>query len=410
MTGLIMKLVALGIALFAARAQAQWPQWGGPNRNFKSDATGLADKWPDAGPKRLWTRPLGTGYSAISVDDGRLYTMYRKDDNELVVALDAKTGKTVWEHQSAVTISKKVKITFGKGPNATPLIHDGRVYTVGMMGHMLCLDKKTGKEIWTHDLIKDSGASAPEWGFASSPVIYKNTLIMGASGLGTGALAFDLLTGKVLWKRHDFLDIYASPILIKVGGEQQVVLFTDNEIVGLDPANGDIKWRYGHKNIKRLNITTPVWGRDGLLFVTSWQDGGARTLKLLRKGDKTDVKEAWFSYEMGVFQGNVVRVGRWVYGCGGNEKAPYFTTMNVLTGRRGWREEGFFNGTLVYADGKLIVLDEDGMLYLIKASPKEFKILSMAQVLKNTAWTVPTLVGKTLYLRDNVSITALDLS
>ena len=163
-------LIAVGVALLTSSAFAQWPQWGGKNRDFIADARDLAASWPESGPKRLWTKDLGAGYSAIAYVDDRLYTMYRRGvvnhrqigppaedgaDDEVVVALDAKSGETVWENKYAAPLPEGMDPQFGRGPRATPLVVGGRVYTFGVGGRLQCLDQKTGAVIWGHDLVKE---------------------------------------------------------------------------------------------------------------------------------------------------------------------------------------------------------------------------------------------------------------
>ena len=305
------------LAILSPLASAQWPGWGGPNRNFTVDVKGLSTQWSTDGPKQVWSRDLGPGYSAIAVDQGRLYTMYRKGKKEVVVALDAETGKTVWEHQYDAFLLKDMDPQFGEGPNATPLVHDGRVYTLGIAGRLECVDQNTGKRIWSSGLVQKLKATVPGFGFSSSPIAYKDTLIVSAGGKNAGVAAFDLKTGKLRWRKHDFVDTYSSPLVINVDGEDQLVLLVDREVVGLDPTTGDLKWRFPHENQWKTNISMPVWGDDGLLYVTSGGTAGSRALKLTRSADVTSVEEVWTNKKVKIGQGNVIRIGDQVYGSGG---------------------------------------------------------------------------------------------
>ncbi len=420
-------LVMSTVTLTASFAQAQWPGWGGPNRDFKSDAKGLADSWPETGPKQLWSRDLGDGYSSIAVDGGQLYTMYRNGDDEVVVAMNAKDGKTVWEYKYDSGVKRKedakdkekdqdkkksdtnFETRYGTGPNSTPLIHGGKVYTLGVNGLLHCLDQKTGKIIWSQDLIKDHGAKYPDFGFSSSPIVYKNTLISAVGGEGSGMMAFDLNSGSVIWKKNDFLDTYASPILIQVGGQDQVVLLTDREVVGVDPTNGDLLWQHEHVNQWKTNINTPLWNKKGLLYITAGGEAGSRLLKIKRKGNKTEVKEVWANKKMALGQCNVIEIDDHYYGFTGGHQGAIMSAIDAKTGKIAWRERGYKRSMMVHADGKLIIIDEDGNLSLAKATPKEFKVLSKAELFKNKSWTIPTVVGKTLYIRDKKTVMALDI-
>jgi outer membrane protein assembly factor BamB len=400
--------------LFAVpTADAQWPQWGGPNRNFSADAQGLAPQWPEAGPKKLWSRPLGEGYTSITVDDGKLFTMYRKGGDEFVVCLDAATGDTKWEHKYNAPIPEGMEKQFGLGPNATPSIAGGKIYALGVSGILHCLDEATGKVVWSHDLLKEYSAATPHFGFASSPLVYKDRLIVAAGGKDSGLLAFKLDDGSLLWKKYDFGgeekgDVYSSPIVINVDGEDQIALLAGREVMGLDPATGEQKWSHPHINQWNTNICTPIWGDDHVLYVSSGGEAGSRGLKLRRDGGTTKVEEVWTARKMAVGQGNAVRSGKYVYASSGDGPA-FITALNAADGKIAWRERGFAKATMVYGDGKLIILDEDGILALATPTPEALTVHTKLQLLKKPAWTAPTLVGKTLYVRDKETIMALDL-
>ena len=402
-------VTALFVLLLGGSTFAQWNQWGGPNRDFKADTTGLAESWPEMGPKTIWSRSLGEGNSSIVVNEGRIFTMYRSGDEEVVIALDRDSGKTVWEHRYPAAMLESIETRYGKGPHATPALHDGRVYALGVNGLLHCLDQETGKVVWSHDLVKEYSAKPPEFGFASSPIVYKKTLIASVGGKGVGMMAFDLASGKIAWKENDFENVYSSPIIIDLDGEDQVVLLTDREIVGADPNNGKVKWRREHVNQWKTNISTPVWGKDNLLYVTSGGDAGAFMLKLSREGTKTNVEEVWANRKFGIGQSNVIRIGDYLYGCAGHGRNSFLAAADAKTGEFAWKEQGFTKGQIVHADGKFIVVDDSGLVTLATAKPEAFTKRSAAKMLDKESWTVPTVVGKKLFLRDRQKIMALDI-
>lgn len=403
----------LFVCILSTSALGQWPQWGGPNRDFVSSADGLSSKWSDDGPKRVWSRPLGEGLSSIVMDDGKLFTMYRDGEEEVVIAIDAATGETVWQNKYAAVVPSGVETRFGVGPRSTPTVSGDYVYTVGFSGMLQCAQKKDGKTVWSHDLMKEFGAESPSFGFASSPTVHQGNLIMAAGGKGCGMMAFDLATGSVVWRKHDFENTYSSPVVINVKGQDQVVLLVNNELVAVDPVNGDLIWRHEHVNQWKTNISTPLWGKDNLLYATSGGDAGSRVLRLVRKDGETKVKKVWAHRKASVGQGNVVRVKNYLYGCAGNGPNTFLAVTNAKTGKTLWKERGFSHGMIVYGDGKLMILDEGGTLTLAKASPKEYKELSSFKLFdlgdKKKSWTLPILVGKRLYARDNDTLVALDL-
>ena len=174
---LVLAITFLNV-YYTTTTYAQWAQWGGPNRNFTVAPVQLAKTWPEEGPKRLWQRTLGKGYSAISVDDGMLYTMYRDVDNEVVVALDAQTGEIFWESSYPAPSWPGFSKGYGLGPHSTPLIVDDYVYTTGVRAQLVCLNKKTGDRVWAHDLWAEFNAKPSGRGYASSPLAYKHMLLL----------------------------------------------------------------------------------------------------------------------------------------------------------------------------------------------------------------------------------------
>ena len=386
-------------------AFAQWPQWGGPNRDFHSPAKGLAEEWPEAGPRKIWERPLGEGFYSIVADGGRLFTMYRNGDDEVVVALNATTGATEWEHKYP---AGKLATPAGKGPHSTPAIKGDKIYTLGVSGMLRAMDKNSGKLAWSHDLVKEYKAMPPQYGFSASPLAYKGSLILPVGGANYGVAAFGLADGKLLWHKHDFANLYSSPILIEVGGEDQVAVLVADQIVGLDPKTGDLLWSEPIENQGKMNISTPVWGSDKLLYVTAGQVGSVG-LKFSKTDGKTKVEKAWKNDKMEVTQGTVIRVGDYFYGSSGLMGPHFVTAINAQTGEVAWQERGFAKANLVCGDGKILLLDEGGVLALATAGSEGWKVKSKVNMLNAKAYTVPTLVDKTLYLRDQKNILALDL-
>lgn len=408
---IIVLVGTISVLLFSSSSvvgQGEWPQWGGPTRDFVSKSKALAAVWPEKGPKQLWTRELGQGHSAIVVDRDVLYTMYSQGEQESVISLSATTGKTIWEYKYDAP-TQGVNYEYGFGPHATPLLVGDLLFTVGSIGKVHALDKKTGKVVWSVDLYKDLGGRKMGRGYSCSPIAYKNTLILTLGGAGQTLLALNQKDGKVAWKNQTLDPSPASPIIINVDGQEQLVAFMGKEIVGLDPNNGELFWRHTHETEWGLNISTPVWGPDNLLFISSAYNGGSRVLKLSRKEGKTAVEELWFHRRLRVHHSTAIRIGDYVYASSGDFGPAFLSGVNLKTGEIAFQDRSFPKSNFIYADGKLIILDEDGNLALATVSPAGLKVISKVSVMKNLAWTVPTLVGTRLYLRDRRTIMALDL-
>ena len=416
----VLALIATGLLAHSIAVSAQsspaWLQWGGPTRNFMSDSKGLAVSWPASGPKKLWSRALGEGHSSILVENGRLYTMYRlitrqpqTKHEEIVAALDAASGKAIWEFKYPAP-PDGIQFDQGFGPHSTPLIDGNLLFATSSRSELFALDKATGKPRWSHDFIKEYRAPLTGRGYSCSPILFKNRIIVTMGGPDQGVAAFDQQTGKLLWKSGYFVWAPASPILIDVDGQPQLVVFGGDIITGMDPATGRQLWSHPHKTDWGLNISTPVWSPEGhLLFASSAYGTGSRALELRQTGGKTTVTEKWASGRMRVHIGTVIRLGDYVYGSSGDFGPAFISAIDLRSGQIAWQDRNFARAQLLYADGKLIILDEDGTLGLATVSPQGLKVLARANVLTNLAWTPPTLVGTMLYVRDRKTLAAFEL-
>jgi outer membrane protein assembly factor BamB len=401
-----------------AAAPSEWTQWGGPTRDFMSDAKGLATAWPAGGPRKIWSRALGEGHSSILVENGRLYTMYRpigmlslvrRSQEEVVTALDAATGKTLWEFRYP-SPTDDLDFSQGAGPHSTPLIVGNLLYATSTRKELFALNKATGKKVWSHDFMKEYDAPSPGRGYSCSPLVYNGTIIVTMGGPGQSVAAFNQQTGALVWKAGEFQSAPASPILIDVDGQQQLVLFAGESVAGLDPSNGRTLWTRGHKTDWGLNISTPVWSpSDHLLFVSSAYSTGSRAIELRQVGGTTTTSEKWFSRRMRVHIGTVIRLGDYAYGSSGDFGPAFISAIDMKTGNVVWQDRSFARAQLLYADGKAIVLDEDGNLGLATLAPQGLKVLAKAPAMEHLSWTPPTLVGTTLYARDRKTIAAFNL-
>jgi outer membrane protein assembly factor BamB len=399
-----------------------WPQWGGPNRDFVVDATGLADTWPDAGPPVLWTRPLGPGHSAIVEAGGRLFTMVRAGDGrsrqgpfdaeESVIALDAATGRTLWQHTYP---SRREDFSFGAGPHSTPLVVGQRLFTIGTNQQLHAFDTRTGKVLWAHDLIADFGS--PELlirpvvkaGYGCSPIAWRDTIICSVGGPGQSVMAFRQSDGAVVWKSGHFLTSAVAPILIELAGRTHLVVVGGGAVHGLDPDTGQVLWSHPHDPGNDLNCGTPLWGDGNILFLSSAYRAGSRAIRLVQDGGVTRTEELWFTNRVRFMFLNTVRLGDHVYGTTGDFGPAFLTALDIHTGQPAWQHRGFGRASLVHADGKAIIMDEDGDLALARLSPSGVTVLAEAKIFETTSWTAPTLVGTTLFARDREKIVALDL-
>jgi outer membrane protein assembly factor BamB len=394
----------------AGENDGRWPQFGGPNQDFHAPAGDLAERWPEGGPPKLWQRQLGDGYSSILYAEGRLYTMYRRGEEEVVVCLDASDGETVWEYAYRSSPPEGHVAEFGRGPRSTPLLVGDRLFAVGVAGRMHALDRKNGELLWAHDLWgEEFGGNFLLHGYASSPVAYRDTVIVLVGGEGASVVAFRQADGTVAWKAQSFENSYCTPQILEVAGEEQLVTFMAAEVIGVDPADGELRWSYPFENQFAQNITLPTLVEGRYLFLSAYQVG-ARGLELTRnERGEMEVAEIWSTRKIQYYHVTTVLDGEWIYGSTGLRAPAFMSAVNAKTGEIAWRSRGFAKANTVYADGKLIILDENGKLALATATPEGLTVHSEVELLERVSWTPPTIVGETLYVRDKTHLMALDL-
>jgi outer membrane protein assembly factor BamB len=391
-------------------AGVAWTQWGGPQRNFTTEASGIKDTWPSAGPRVVWKRKLGEGYSSPAVEGGMLYSMHGRRGEEVVFAANAETGQTLWEHVTPMTFISDAALEMGNGPYSTPLIVGTRVFTTGVAGRLQCFDKTSGKLLWTQQLWTDHRGSQLMYGYASSPIAFRDTVVVPVGGRGKAVMAFQQADGKVAWSANDFGNVYSSPLLINVSGLEQMALLMDGAVIAINPHNGDLQWRVPFRADFSIAVSTPLFGPDNLLFVSSEYGGGAKVIELKREGMNTTATELWSSPRLRLHHGNAMRIADTIYfSSGGKGSQAILSAVDARSGTIHWQQRSIEKATFVWADNKLITLDQDGNLMIAYPSKQGFKIAAKAPLMSRLSWTPPVLVGTRLYLRDRGTMMAVEL-
>jgi outer membrane protein assembly factor BamB len=342
-------LVACAAGLMAGETPPpEWPQWGGPTRDFSVAPVRIAP-WPEAGPRRLWERPLGEGFSAVSVAGGSLYTMYRRDGQEHVVSLDAADGRTRWDHAYDAPFSNDYSMENGEGPHAAPLIADSRVHAVGATGLLHALDAATGRVIWRKDLVRELDGFIRVNGYASSPIAFGSLVILPVGGRA-GLVAFDQASGNVQWQTAPERISPASPLLIDVEGRHELVSFLYDRVASFDPRNGRLNWSHPHTTDFGLNVSMPLWSASNrVLVVSSAYNGGTRGLTLDNQTLPTGVRERWFTNRLRVHFGTMVLVDDMVVGSSGDFGPAPLTAVDIKTGEVVWRNRSVARGSGIRA-------------------------------------------------------------
>ncbi len=385
-------------------AQDQWTQWGGDNaRSFTVTDVKLAAE-PQL--QELWKRDLGGGYSGVLHETDRLYTLYREGDKEVVVCLNAADGTPRWEHRYDATIPEEADTDFGKGPNSTPIVVEDRLISVGFVGNLHCLDKDTGEVIWQSSLWKDHDATPLGFGFSASPLFYKGNIILPVGGAGQTIKAFNIQDGTVAWSALDYPNSYGTPLLITVDGMDQLVISLTENVIGIDPTNGQELWSFPLKNQWDTHAFVPVWNASNqVLFVASFQQ--AHALQFSRSGTAVKYENLWSIDNTGIGFTNAVRLADVVYGTSGGTRSPLVTAFDLAAGKVLWKERGFGISNFLAVDGRLLLLDEKGILAIAEPDAESLNVVMQQQVLDSEkGWTFPTLVGNHLVVRNQRQIAA----
>jgi outer membrane protein assembly factor BamB len=374
-------LTALATNLHAA----DWPNYRGPDHNGISKETGWSTQWPANGPKVLWKAKVGFGFASFAVANGRTYTTGNADNTDTIFCFDANTGKEIWKRSYPAPLDPK---SYQGGTSATPTVDDDRVYTVSKRGIVQCLGAADGKEIWTKNLQEELGAKIPGWGFAGSVLIQGKLAIL---NFGTAGTALDKQTGKVVWSSGPEEAGYSTPIPFMAGGEPAVMFTIKQNVVAVKVKDGQELWRFPWKTQYDVNAADPILN-GSKVFVSSGYNHGGGVFDVSAKPPR----EIWQSKDMRNKVASSVLWQGHIYGMDESQ----FRCLDFNTGEVKWTDKVTGMGALMLADGKLIVLSENGELLVAEASPAGFKPISRAQVLGKTCWAAPVLSNAKIYCRN----------
>jgi outer membrane protein assembly factor BamB len=398
----------LAVCLGAAPAESDWPQFLGPTRDGTYAGSAVAKAWPDAGPRVVWRRDVGQGFSGPVVVGGRLFLFHRVDDREVLDCLDARTGEPLWS-DSAPT-SYVDDFGFDEGPRATPAVSSGRVFTFGAQGNLICRDVSTGKPVWSVDTAAKYNAPKGFFGMACSPLVEGDRVIVIVGGKpGAGVVAFDAKTGEPAWQSTDDEAGYASPVVASLAdGRRRVFVFTAGGLNVLDPRDGAVESRFPWRAPVRasVNAATPLVGRDKVFLSASYEAGAAllriegKALKPIWSGD--DTLSSHYSTP-------VLHKGLLFGFHGRQEQGPSLRCVELTTAKVRWEQEGLGAGSIILAGDKLLILTEKGELILAPATADGFKPVSRAQILPFECRAHPALAEGRLYARGKGKLVCVDL-
>jgi outer membrane protein assembly factor BamB len=423
-----------------------WPQWLGPNRDGVWKEEGVLETFPKDGPQVLWKKPIGPGYSGPAVVGDRVFVMDRvkkepdpkaekkppgQPGTERVLCLDYKTGDTVWTHEYDCTY---LKIDRPMGPRTTPAVDGDRVYTLGTMGDLCCLEAKTGKPIWSKSFKKDYNATPPIWGFSAHLLIDKDLVFALVGGEGKAVVAFDKMTGKERWTALTSEDVgYSAPVIVEAGGVRQLIVWLSDSLSGLNPANGEVYWQHAHPEKGKpqqkptVTISTPKVDGD-MVYVSSAYDG-MLALKLAKDAPSAEI--LWREEvkpkntdSLRVLMTSIVARDGHLY-CVGADTGEV-VCAEAKTGKVLWKSKDLFGGKnalfgtafWVEQGDRLFTFTDTGDLVILKLTPKQYEELGRAHIIdpvgadrgRTVIWSHPAFAQKKMVVRNEKEIVCVSLA
>lgn len=428
-------LVALlcQISLPAQSQGSDWPQWRGPTRDGVWRDTGLIESFPEE-MKPLWSAPVGSGYSAPTIAKGRVYVMDRveePDEIERVHCFSERDGERLWTHGYACPYER---VSYKAGPRCSVLVHEGRAYSLGTMGHLHCLDAEKGEVLWSKDLDEEYSVQLPIWGISASPIVEGKLLIVPVCGKDAYLVAFDLESGAEKWKAFSDRGNYAAPIVIDQGGKRVLVSWSGDRILGVDPANGALHWEYAYPPKRMpLGCASPVLHGDTLFF-TGFYDGSLMLRLVVREGDgapQLDVEKVW--HRRGNNERNTdglhsiistpLLLGEHIYGV---DSYGELRCLKQSDGVRVWENRTAVPRSrwatihFVQNGPRTWMFNERGELILAKLSSEGYREIDRVKLLEPTraqlnrrggvCWSHPAFANRRVFLRNDEQLACFDLA
>jgi outer membrane protein assembly factor BamB len=385
------------------RTLDDWPQWRGPNRDGRSAERGLLKTWPAGGPPLAWqAKGAGEGYSSFAAADGRLITLGARGDREYVIAFDAASGKQLW----ATAHGRRFGNDRGDGPRGTPTVEGDRIYAFGASGDLSVLEASSGKVLWAVNVLQKFGGSNITWGLSESPLVLADRILVNAGGPQSSIVALNKKDGAVLWRSQSDEAGYSSAVLHEGGGVREAIFFTGQRALGVDVADGRLLWSYDKVANGTANIATPIV-RGNHVFLSSDYGTGAALLELTPGGGSVRAREVYFTKEMRNHHASSVLVGDYLYGF----SSAILTAMRFDSGQVAWRDRSVGKGSVVFADERLYLFSENGVVGLAEAAPDAYREHGRFQIKTGSlpTWAHPIVSGGKLFLRDQDTVYAYNV-
>ena len=384
------SLCVVATGFYSTARAADWPNYRGPDHNGITTETDWNSNWGDSGPKVLWKKSVGIGFSSVTAADGRVYAMGntgKTGNTDIVYCFDAVTGEEKWKHSYPCPLEPKY---YEGGTLGTPTVDGDKLYTLSKMGSLFCLDAANGKVIWQKELNKAMGNELPTWHFSSSALIVGDMLVL---NIGDAGLALNKNTGATIWSNGKGQCGYATPMPFVISGQSGLAIFGKNSIVAVSPKDGKKLWQFPWVTKHDVNAADPIV-YDNYVFISSGYNRGCALLEI----DAGKATKVWESKVMRTQMNGCVLYDGFLYGF----DESTFKCIAPQDGTERWQERSLGKGALLMStDGRMIIMSDKGELVIAQANPQEFKVLARAQILpKEKCWTSPTLANGKIYARN----------
>ena len=381
-----------------------WPDFRGPRRDGRYDEAPIRTDWPPDGLPRLWKQPIGLGYASFVVADGRAFTIEQRRQQEVVAAYEVETGREAWTHGWDAAF---VESMGGDGPRATPTYHDGRIYALGALGELQCLDARSGALVWHRNILTDSDAPNLQWGMSAAPLVVDDKVIVLPGGAkGKSVVAYHKATGEPVWSSLDDPQTYTSPMIATIGGTRQILVVSASRAVALAVDDGHLLWEYPWVTSMAISVAQPLLLGNDRVFLSAGYGHGAAVLEVSRAGDRFTTRTVWENTRMkNKFTSSVLHQG-YIYGL----DEAILACVDATTGELKWKGGRYGYGQVMLAGDRLIVLSEDGDVALVKATPERHEQEASFPAIAGKTWNHPVIAGGRLLVRNLREMAAFDIA
>lgn len=386
----------------ATNGSIYWTGFRGPRRDGHYDQHPIQTNLPAGGLKPIWKQPIGGGYSSFAIAKGVAYTIEQRRDNEAVTAYDLKTGRELWAQTYPARFEEWMG---GEGPRATPAWDDGRIYSLGAEGHLLCLDAQEGTIIWKTNILRMAGADLLPYAVSASPLIDNEKLIVLPGGPGNSVMALNKVTGKKIWGSLDDKPAYVSPMLVELAGVKQLLIVTAHRAAGLNPENGNLLWFFPWPVQYDNNIAQPVLTGTNRFVLSAGYGTGSVAVEVTQTDGKLRAQELWRNKRLkNKFASSVYHEG-YIYGL----DEDILTCLDAQTGQQQWKDGRYGYGQLILASGHLVIIGGEGKLTLVQANPGEHIVVASFPAIHGKTWNHPAMSDGLLLVRNAVEAACFDL-